>query len=82
VANLAVLNSIKPEDKSESLQSLFDEVQDIASLFTNFLEGAIMALLKKQLGSDLPLYGTEEEILPTRKSDEIAIPIFYQLPAE
>ena len=78
VANLALLNSIYPEDKSEALRRFFDEVQKVTSLFTQFLQGAIMAILEKQLGSDFSRYGTEEEISPRRKFEQISIPFFYQ----
>lgn len=78
VANLALLNSIHPGDKSESLRNFFDEVQEVVSLFIEFLQGAIMAILEKQFGSDLSRYGTEEEISPRHKFDEISIPFFCQ----
>ena len=82
VANLAVLNSINPQDRSASLQRFFAEVQEVASLFIHFLQGVIMAILEKQFGSDFSRYGTVEEIFPSRKFDEIAIPFFYQQPEE
>ncbi len=78
VANLAVLNSIDPEDKPAAMQKFFEEVQEVASLFIDFSQGAIMAILEQQFGSDFSRYGTEEEIFPNRKFDEIAIPFFYQ----
>ena len=82
VANLAVLNSIDPQDKPASMQKFFEEVEEVASLFIDFSQGAIMAILEKQFGSEFLRLGTEEEIFPSRKFDEIAIPFFYRLPEE
>ena len=78
VANLALMNSILPEDKSKAHQIFLDEVQEVASLFTQFLQGVIMAILEKQFGSDLSRYGTDEEITPRLRFDEVSIPFFCQ----
>jgi hypothetical protein len=76
VANTALLNGINSNDKADALRIFFNDVQSVASSFTNFLEGTIMAILEEQLGSGLTTLGREEEIFPTRSYNEVAIPFF------
>jgi hypothetical protein len=76
VANTALLNEINSNDKADALRTFFDEVQSIASSFTDFLEGTIVAILEERLGSGLTTLGREEEIFPTRSYNEVAIPFF------
>lgn len=76
VANTALLNAINDNDYEDSLRTFFDEVQSVASNFTNFLEGTIVAILEEQFGTRLDALGHEEEILPGRSYSEIAIPFF------
>jgi len=76
VANTALLNGINPSDKAEALRTFFDEVQSVASNFTDFLEGSIVAILEEQLGSSLATLGREEDVFPVRSYGEVAIPFF------
>lgn len=79
VANTALLNGINPSDKAEALRIFFNEVQTIASNFTDFLEGAILAILEEQLGhSCLEMNGREEEIFPAHSHSEVSIPFFFK----
>jgi hypothetical protein len=78
VANTALLNRINSNDKADALRTFFDEVQSIASSFTDFLEGTIVAILEERLGSGLTTLGREEEIFPTRSYNEVAIPFFFK----
>ncbi len=78
VANTALLNGINSHDKADALRTFFDEVQSIASSFTDFLEGTIVAILEERLGSGLTMLGREEEIFPTQSYNEIAIPFFFK----
>lgn len=76
VANTALLNGINSNDKADALRTFFDDVQSVASSFTDFLEGTIVAILEEQLGSGLTTLGREEEMFPTRRYNEVAIPFF------
>jgi len=78
VANMALLNEINSDNKSDALGTFFDEVQSIASSFTDFLEGAIWAIMEERFGSDLGALGGDEDIYPTRSYKEVAIPFFYK----
>ena len=76
VANTALLNGINSENKSDALRTFFDEVQSMASSFTDFLEGTILAILEEQMCAAIGTLGREEEIFPTQRSSEVTIPFF------
>lgn len=76
VANMALLNGIDSDNKSDAFKTFFDEVQSIASSFTDFLEGTIVAIIEERFGSDLAAHGRDEDIFPARSYNEIAIPFF------
>jgi hypothetical protein len=76
VANTALLNAINANDYEEALRMFFNEVQSVASNFTNFLEGIVVAILEEQFGAGLDALGYEEEISPAHSHSEVAIPFF------
>ena len=76
VVNLALLKAINPNDRNEALRKFFDEVQSVASGFTAFLEGTILAILEEQSRAGLATLGREEEIFPTCSCNEVALPFF------
>ena len=76
VANTALLNKINPKDREDALRTFFNEVQSVASNFTNFLEGTVVVILEEQLGTGLSALGREEEIFPAFSYSEVAIPFF------
>lgn len=79
VVNTALLNGINSNDKEDALRTFFDEVQSIASNFTDFLEGAILAIFEEQLGSSyLAEHGRDEEISITHSYNEVVIPYFFK----
>jgi hypothetical protein len=79
VANTALLNGINSSSKGDALSVFYDEVQTATANFTNFLEGAILAIFEEQFGTSyLASLGQEEEILPEHTFNEIHIPFFYK----
>jgi hypothetical protein len=76
VANMALLNAINVNDREDALRTFFDEVQSVASNFTDLLEGAILAILEEQFGPGLGALGREEEIHPALSYNDVAIPFF------
>ena len=76
VANTALLNKINPNDREDALRTFFNEVQSVASNFTNFLEGTVVVILEEQFGAGLGELGCEEEIFPALSYSEVAIPFF------
>lgn len=76
VANTALLNAINAKNREDALYIYFDEVQSIASNFTVFLEGAMIAILEAQFGAGLGALGCEEEISPPLSCSEVVIPFF------
>lgn len=79
VVNTALMNGINSSNKSEAMRVFFNEVQSVASNFTDFLEGAILAILEEQLGSSyLETHALEEEIFPIRSYGEVSIPFFLK----
>lgn len=77
VVNTALLNSINSVDRSAALQTFLDEVQSLATSFTVFLEGAIIAILEETAQSPLANQGHDENIVPQRGFEDVAIPHFY-----
>ena len=78
--SLALLNGINPNDRAAALGAFLDEIQEITSLFNDFLSGAMLTILERCGGENLSNLGTEEELFPTRSFEDIDIPFFY-LPA-
>ena len=79
VVNTALLNGINSGDKAEALRTFLDDVQSTASNLTDFLEGAILAILEEQLGSShFETLWREEEIFPSLSHNEVAIPFFIK----
>ena len=78
VANAALLNALNPKGREVALGEFFNEIQSVASDFTNFLEGTIIAILEEHFGTDLSALGREEEISPALSHSEVAIPFFYK----
>jgi hypothetical protein len=78
VANTAVLNAINDIDREDALRTFFNEVQSVASNFTDFLDGTVLAILEEQFGTILGALGREEEISPARSFSEVAIPFFFK----
>lgn len=78
VANTALLSAINANDREDALRMFFNEVQSVASNFTDFLEGAVVVILEEQFGTGLGALGCEEEISPSRSYSEVAIPFFYK----
>jgi hypothetical protein len=78
VANAAVLNAINAIDREDALRTFLDEVKSVASNFTNFLDGTVLAILEEQFGTGLGATGREEEISPARSWSEVAIPFFFK----
>lgn len=76
VANMALLNGINSDNKSDALRAFFDEVQSITSSFTDFLEGTILAIIEERFGSDLAAHGRDEDIIPSQSYNEVKIPFF------
>lgn len=76
VANTALLSAFNANDREDALRMFFDEVQSVASNFTNFLEGTVAAILQEQFSAGLGALGREEEIFPERSYSEVAIPFF------
>lgn len=76
VANAAMLGSINTTKLEDALGLLFNDTQSMALNFTDFLEGAIVAILEEQFGPSLPSIGREEVISPTRRFSEVSIPYF------
>lgn len=76
VANTALVNTINPNDSEDALGIFFNEIQSVASNFTAFLEGTIVAILEKQFDTGLSALGREEEIFPRYSYSEVAIPFF------
>jgi hypothetical protein len=78
VANTALLSAFNPNDSEDALRTFFNEVQSVASNFTNFLEGTVVAILEEQFGTGLGSLGREEEISPACSYSEVAIPFFFK----
>lgn len=78
VVNIALLNAINVNDREDALRTFFEEAQSVASNFTDFLEGTVVAILEEQFGTGLCGLGREEEIFPARSYSEVAIPFFYK----
>lgn len=76
VVNFALMNSINPADRSGAMKTFFEEVQSLATSFTVFLEGAIIAIIEEAAGSPLASQGYEEEIAPRKDFKDVAIPYF------
>jgi hypothetical protein len=76
VANMALLNGINSDDKSDAIRAFFDEVQSISTRFTEFLEGMILVVLEERFGADIAMPGQDENIFPFSKFNEVAIPFF------
>ncbi|MBU6481951.1 MAG: hypothetical protein KGS09_15545 [Nitrospirae bacterium] len=76
VANTALLSAINSNDREDALRTFFNEVQSVASDFTHFLEGTVVAILEEQFGTSLGALGREEEISPARSYREVSIPFF------
>jgi hypothetical protein len=74
---MAVLNGINPKDKSAALKAFLEEIQNVASLFNDFLSGVMLVILERALGKDLSTAAVIEEVYPKRGLDEIDIPFFY-----
>jgi hypothetical protein len=64
---LAVLNGINPKDKSAALKAFLEEVQNIGSLFNDFLSGVMLVILEKALGKDLSAIAVVAEVHPNRE---------------
>lgn len=75
-ANAALLKAIDPDNPEQGLRVFFDEVQSIASNFTDFLEGAIMVILEDLFGTDIGQLGREEDIFPIHAYAQIKVPHF------
>jgi hypothetical protein len=75
---MAVLSSTTPQDESVALQPFLHEVQSTAQNFTDFLEGAILALLESALPGTLADHATSESIEPRFRFEDIAIPYFFE----
>lgn len=54
-----------------------DETQSIASSFTAFLEGAMIAIFEEAAQLPLSQQGYKEEISPGKKFEDVVIPYFY-----
>lgn len=75
-ANAALLKTVDPVDPEQGLRVFFDEVQSTAANFTDFLEGAIMAILEELFCTDIGKLGREEEIFPTLAYSQVEVPYF------
>lgn len=75
-ANAALLKAIDPANPEQGLRIFFDEVQSTAANFTDFLEGAIMAILEDMFGTDIWQLGREEDIFPTLTYAQVKVPYF------
>jgi hypothetical protein len=78
VANVALLNAIKANDREEALRTFLNEVQSVASNFTAFLEGAIVVILEEHFGTGMGELGREEEVFVAGSFKEIAVPFFFK----
>jgi hypothetical protein len=77
---MAVLNGINPKDKSAALKAFLEEIQNVASLFNDFLSGVMLVILERALGNDLSAAAVIEDVYPKRGLNEINIPFFYSPP--
>lgn len=79
VANAALLNGINSSNKEAALGTFYDDVHSVTSNFTEFLEGAILAIVEEQLGSSyFATHGREEDIFPVQSWNEVTIPFFIK----
>lgn len=75
-ANAALLKAIDSASPEQGLRVFFDEVQLTAANFTDFLEGAIMAILEDLFGTDIGQLGREEDIFPALSFAQVEVPYF------
>jgi hypothetical protein len=76
ITNAALFRAAHPTDLAVGMQTFLDDVQSMASHFTNFLEGVTLVLLRKTLGDDFRNQGTEEEIIVNQSFSQVRIPYF------
>ena len=76
VANAALLKAVGPNSREDALLTFFEEVQSVASNFTDFLEGTILSILEEQFGTSIGALGREEEIFPIYSYSDVSIPFF------
>ena len=81
VVTLAILNGINAKDKSAALKAFLEEVQNIVTLFNDFLSGVMLVILERAFGKELSAVAVIEDVYPRRGLGEIDIPFFY-LPSE
>lgn len=74
VAN-ALFNAVDL-NKNKALEVFYTDIQTVSNYFTDFLEGAILAILEEHISSGLATVGLDEEIQPTRSANEMSIPFF------
>jgi hypothetical protein len=74
-ANAALMKAVNPTDLEEALATFLNEVQSIASYFTEFFDGVLLVMLEDVLGPDFRNAGTYAEILPPHFRD-VHVPFF------
>ncbi|HUX90907.1 MAG TPA: hypothetical protein VMV48_09485 [Gallionellaceae bacterium] len=75
-ANAALLKAVDQANPEQGLRVFFDEVQSTTANFTDFLEGAIMAILEDLFGTDIGQLGREEDIFPILAFSQVEVPYF------
>ena len=81
-ANVAVFQTASPDDAHAGMARFFEEVNEISGSFQNFCEGVTRAVLERLSGLNLDQLGALDEITPSRKFSEMAIPVFCLLDEE
>ena len=76
MTNAALFRAAHPTDLQAGMKTFLDDVQSMASHFTTFLEGVMLALLKHLVGERLADQSIEEEITVDQSFSEVRIPYF------
>jgi len=76
VVNVAVFNTIAPDDVQTGMAKFFKDLHVIVGHFQNYCDGVTRAVLERLSGMNLDQLGSLSEIEPARKPSEVFIPVF------